>query len=141
MIGTTPPTRADLAHMGACKAGPCVACLVGVSLGIIRAEDAMRGGWDARGHPLPAVEYNHAKSGNLRRGHRAGYALCLWHHHGSQQLHALGLARAVAFARWGPSLFDQARAFHATFGSDDELIAVQAWVLEHSRDAHAALLA
>lgn len=141
MIGATPPTRAELAHMGACKAGPCIACLVGVSTGRILAAHACRGGWDAHGAPLPAMEYNHAKSGNRRRGHLAGYALCLWHHHGSQQLHALGLARQTAFERWGPSLFDQARAFHAEFGSDDELIEAQAWVLEHSRDVHTTLLA
>lgn len=131
MIGATPPTAAELVHMGRCKAGPCIACLIGVSLGRIRPEDACRGGYAADGHPLEAMQYNHCKSGNLRRGHFAGYALCLWHHMGSQQLHALGVDRATAAERWGPNLFDNAKAFHFSFGSDDDLIDAQAFVLEH----------
>ena len=135
MIGAKPPNRRELEHMGRCKAGPCVACLVGVALGIILAVDACRGGAAADGHDLPMMEFNHCKSGNLRRGHDAGFALCLWHHHGSQQLHALGLSAVEARARWGPNLFDHAKLFHDTFGSDDELIDVQTWLLEHAAPA------
>lgn len=130
MIGATQPTRAELDHMGRCKAGPCIACLVGVSIGLIAAHNACRGGQAIDGHDLEMMQFNHAKSGNLRRGHRAGYALCLWHHFGSQQLHALGLSKAEAYARWGPNLLDHGREFRATFGSDDDLIAAQAYVLE-----------
>lgn len=130
MIGAKPPGKGDLEHMGRCKAGPCIACLVGVAIGLILASDACRGGTAADGHDLAMMEFNHAKSGNLRRGHRYGYALCLWHHHGTQQLHALGLSAIEARARWGPSLFDQAKLFHDTFGSDDDLIEAQAFVLD-----------
>lgn len=130
MMGSKPPSKADLAHMGRCKAGPCIPCLVGVSLGLIDPAHACRGGTAADGHDLPMMEFNHAKSGNLRRGHRYGYAVCLWHHHGSQQLHALGMAYGDAFLRWGPNLHDQGNLFRRTFGSDDDLIEVQAYVLE-----------
>lgn len=130
MIGSKPPSRADLEHMGRCKAGPCIACLVGVAIGLIEPAHACRGGTAVDGHDLEAMQYNHAKSGNLRRGHLAGYALCLWHHFGSQQLHALGMSAAEARARWGPSMLDQGKLFRETFGSDDDLIEAQAYVLE-----------
>ena len=117
MMGAKPPSKADLAHMGRCKAGPCIPCLVGVSLGLIDPAHACRGGTAADGHDLPMMEFNHAKSGNLRRGHRYGYAVCLWHHHGSQQLHALGMPYADAFlqyARQTPTLTRPATADFST---------------------------
>lgn len=118
--------------MGACKAGPCIPCLVGAANGLIDPRDVVRGGEDEDGMPLPMVTYQHCKSGNMRRGHDAGFGCCIWHHFGTQQLHALGMSKEEAFARWGPSLFHQARAFHETFGTDDELIEVQAFVLQQS---------
>lgn len=116
--------------MGRCKAGPCIPCLVGVSTGLIDPRDACRGGEADDGGDLPMMQFNHVKSGNLRRGHLEGFAICLWHHFGSQQLHALGVSRAVALERWGPNLIDSARAFHDAFGSDQDLIEAQAVVLE-----------
>ena len=130
MIGSKPPSRLELEHMGRCKNGPCIACLVGVSLGIIAPTDACRGGSADDGHDLPMMEFNHCKSGNVRRGHLAGYALCLWHHHGRQRLYVLGETYGDALARWGWNLHDHANLFHATFGSDDDLIEAQAWWLE-----------
>lgn len=140
MIGSKPATTAERAHMGRCKQGPCIPCLVGVALGIIRPEHACRGGEAADGHDLGMMEFNHCKSGNLRRGHRYGWAACLWHHHGSQQLFRLGMTRAEAFARWGPNLFDQSKLFHDTFGSDDDLIEVQQWWLAESGQEPGAAL-
>jgi hypothetical protein len=32
-------------------------------------------------------DYNHAKSGNVRRGHAYGFALCTWHHRRHSMLH------------------------------------------------------
>lgn len=130
MIGAKPPTRGELEHMGRCKAGPCIPCLVGVSLGLIQPQDACRGGDAFDGHELPMMQFHHVKVGNLRQGHLCGYAACLWHHHGRQQLHALGIGYAAAFARWGPNLHDHARQYHDTFGSDADLIEVQQFVLE-----------
>lgn len=105
--------------MGRCKVGPCMACLAGFRKGML-AEDMVVVGCD----------YHHTKSGNLRRGHMHGFALCLWHHHGSQQLHALGMTSREARARWGPSLFDEGRMFRSTYGTDDELIELQRRILE-----------
>lgn len=139
MIGAKPPTRAELDHMGRCKAGPCIACLVGVAIGLIEPDHACRGGTAVDGHDLESMQYNHAKSGNLRRGHLDGYALCLWHHFGSQQLHALGVTAAEARARWGPSMLDEGRLFRETFGSDDDLIEAQAFVLEQQGAARGSL--
>jgi hypothetical protein len=132
MIGAKRPTKGEWEWMGRCKAGPCIACLVGVSIGMIQPEHACRGGDADDGLELPMMQFNHCKSGNLRRGHRHGYALCLWHHFGSQQLHALGMSYADALERWGWNLFDSANLFHATFGSDDDLIEAQAFVLDPS---------
>lgn len=130
MIGAKAATLAESDHMGLCKAGPCIPCLVGVAIGLIDPTHACRGGTAADGHDLPMMEFNHCKSGNLRRGHLFGFAICTWHHHGTQQLHILGMSASEARARWGPSLFDQAKLFHDTFGSDDDLIEAQAFVLE-----------
>lgn len=126
----TTASKLERAHMGRCKRGPCVPCLVGVSVGLVDPADACRGGESDDGHDLPMMEFNHCKRGNMRRGHLEGFATCLWHHHGSQQLYRLGLGKEEARARWGPNLFDNAKEFHATFGSDDDLIAVQDWWLQ-----------
>lgn len=135
MIGSKPANTAERAHMGRCKQGPCIPCLVGVAIGIIEPEHACRGGESHDGHDLGMMEYNHCLSGRVRRGHMHGFAACIWHHHGSQQVYRLGMTKAEAFARWGPNLFDQSKAFHATFGSDDELIEAQAFVLAESSGA------
>lgn len=132
MIGAKRATRAEFEHMGRCKAGPCIPCLVGVSTGLIDPAHACRGGDASDGAELPMMEFNHCKSGNMRRGHLDGFAICTWHHHGRQQLHALGMSAAEARARWGPSMFDQRRAFTEAFGTDDDLIGAQRYVLEQA---------
>ena len=108
---TGAPTKEESTRIVAAKEGPCMACLVGVEIGLIAPE-----------HMVVGCDSNHFKSGNLRRAHKDGCALCLWHHHGSQQLHALGMGRREARERWGPSMFDEGKTFRATFGSDDDLI-------------------
>lgn len=132
MIGSKAATREEWDHMGRCKAGPCIPCLVGVSTGLIRPEHACRGGESADGHDLPMMEYNHTKSGNIRRGHLSGFAICVWHHYGRQKLHLLGMSAREARERWGPPMVGEARAFREAFGSDDDLIAAQAYVLDPS---------
>jgi hypothetical protein len=95
----------------AAKEGPCVACLVWARSGRMPMGDVSR-----------LNEYNHAKSGNLRIGHAAGYACCQWHHQGRV---SCGWNHAHMRAHFGPSLMDGSRLFHDTYGSDDELIALQ----------------
>lgn len=85
-----------------------MACMVLVERGELRA-------WKAQG----PCDYHHLKSGNIRRGHDFGIALCGWHHRG---LADFGCSSAEMRDEYGPSLMDGSRLFHNTFGTDDELL-------------------
>jgi len=98
------------------KAGPCMACLSLVTQQLLEP-----------GLVVYGCDYNHTKSGNIRRGHAFGFALCTWHH----RRHPLG-GNSFATMRevYGPSLMDGSRVFHETYGTDDELIEQQTAVNE-----------
>ncbi|MBB5875873.1 Ref family recombination enhancement nuclease [Xanthomonas sp. 3498] len=119
MIGTStrPPTPAEAARIVAAKEGPCMACLSAAAAGLMLPQEVVIG-----------CDYNHTKSGNIRRGHMYGYALCTWHHRRHPRE---GWTLADTRERYGPSLMDGSRLFHETYGSDDELIEQQTYVLEH----------
>ncbi len=108
--GNRAPTKAEAARMRDAKESPCAACLRWAQLGNMPYEDV-----------AVCCDYNHAKSGNVRRGHRWGFPGCGWHHRG---LVGDGWTHASMRAHFGPSLMDGSRLFHATYGSDDELIAL-----------------
>ncbi|MBN4969363.1 hypothetical protein JY439_02655 [Stenotrophomonas maltophilia] len=110
-----PPTKAEAARIELAKTGPCMACLVRYAQGLM-----------AKRHVIYGCEYNHAKSGNIRRGHFFGYALCQWHH---QRYRSEHMTQKQMVARWGPPLHWSKR-FHETFGSDDDLIAQQTYINE-----------
>ncbi len=95
----------------------CMPCLVWARAGNMPMEDV-------------AVEcdYDHSKSGNIRRGHGKGFGSCLWHH--KRQIEADGWTHAQMRAHFGPSLMDGSRLFRDAYGSDDELIALQTAELE-----------
>ena len=113
--GNRPMTQDEAARVVEAKVRLCIPCLV----------------WAGDGHmPVADVanccDYDHSKSGNIRRGHRYGFASCLWHHRGRvpddwthqrMRLH------------YGPSRMDGSRLFHDTYGSEDELIEIQDMVL------------
>ena len=82
------------------KVGPCMACLVLKIAGLLASRRVVYG-----------CGYNHAKSGNRRRGHMFGYALCVWHRcrHPNE---GKSLARTRAIS--GPSLMDGSRVFRET---------------------------
>jgi len=113
---TPPPTAAERARMLLAKAGPCMACLSLVTQQLLEP-----------GLVVYGCDYNHTKSGNVRRGHAFGFALCTWHH----RRHPLG-GNSFATMRevYGPSLMDGSRVFHETYGTDDELIEQQTAVNE-----------
>lgn len=67
-------------------------------------------------------DYDHAKSGNIRRGHRFGYCSCDWHHRG---IVPTGRTHAWMRAHFGPSKMDGGKLYAAAYGSEDELIARQ----------------
>ncbi|WP_153164349.1 Ref family recombination enhancement nuclease [Stenotrophomonas nematodicola] len=110
-----PPTAAEAARIEASKVGPCMACLSLVAQELLAPPLVVYG-----------CDYNHAKSGNMRRGHAFGYALCVWHHR-RHPMHrkTLGEMREI----YGPSLMDGSRIFRETYGSDDELIEQQTAVI------------
>ena len=118
---TCTPTAAEAERIELAKAGPCMACLVLQMAGLLSSHRAVYG-----------CDYNHAKSGNRRRGHFFGFALCVWHH----RRHPMeGKTLAQTRAIYGPSLMDGSRVFHETYGSDDELIEQQTHVNELRRAA------
>ncbi|HYG07330.1 MAG TPA: Ref family recombination enhancement nuclease [Stenotrophomonas sp.] len=98
------------------KVGPCMACLVLAMRGLLEHAAVVVG-----------CDYNHCKSGNLRRGHAFGFALCVWHH---RQHPMFNLSMGETREKYGPSLMDGSRLFHDIYGTDDELIAQQTAVIE-----------
>lgn len=113
--GNRAPTKAEAARIVESKFGPCIPCLVWALAGCMPIEHVQIGG-----------DYNHAKSGNIRRGHGAGFCGCGWHH---RQVVPSGWTHEAMRTHYGPSLIDGSRVFHATYGSDDELIDLQSRVL------------
>jgi hypothetical protein len=108
---TGKPTKAEAARIVAAKEGPCIPCLVWSRMGHMPEMDVEIGG-----------DYDHKKSGNVRRGHMKGFCNCAWHH---RRVPGEGWTHAQMTAHFGPSLMDGSRLFHATYGSDDDLIALQ----------------
>lgn len=110
-LSTGKPTKREAERIVACKEGMCVACYVRHQSGEMRGWRIQLGG-----------DYHHAKSGNIRRGHRYGFLMCKWHHVGHP---VAGMTHVEARSKYGPSLMDGSRLFHSTYGDDDYLISVQ----------------
>ncbi len=103
MVGKTKaPTKAESARIAKIIVCGCLAC---------RAE---------RVEQLQRTEAHHLLSGGRRRGHGFTVPLCGWHHRGEPPPHWTTLTARAAF---GPSLRLESRAFHARYGSDDDLLA------------------
>ena len=118
-------TAAEREHMGRAKEGVCIACLLRVAAGLMPGRWAMVGKPDTGALYLGLLEYHHTKSGNIRRGHLYGFALCLWHHRGNQAMPPTGWTHDRLRDRYGVSLADGSTLFTATYGTDDELIEIQ----------------
>lgn len=117
--GNRAMTASETARVMAAKFDHCcIPCLVWARLGRMPME-----------HVARVCQYDHAKSGNFRRGHDKGFASCLWHHLGRIED---GWTHARMRAYFGPSLMDGSRLFHETYGSDDELIARQRALLDEA---------
>ena len=109
MVGRSKPaTKAEKERLGRLHELPCLCCQM-------------------RGVDQPnCTTAHHLLSGGRRRGHRYTVNLCEWHHY----------ARPVVITRssveghtdewmtekYGPSLLLGSKAFHAQFGTDDELL-------------------
>lgn len=98
-------TKADAARFVALKEDGCICCRLS----------------DALGLSLPGCvpEIHHLISGNRRIGHRYTICICSWHHRG-----ICVYGRSWGTQHLGPSLVYSSRAFHAMYGSDDQLLAL-----------------
>jgi len=107
--------RAESDRIVRAKEGPCIACVV------LHQRDEL-----PEHMVVVGCDYHHMKSGNVRRGHMFGVALCVWHH----RRHPWGDWTFPQMRKiYGPSLMDGSALFHRTYGSDDWLLAKQAEVL------------
>lgn len=111
---TGTPTKEEVARIVACKEGRCVACWIQEQRGL----NACDGG---------GCDYHHMKSGNIRRGHMYGIGLCVWHHRGHP---SEGYRDTEMRAYFGVSLMDGSRAFHQAYGTDDELLGIQDYLID-----------
>lgn len=98
------------------KEGACIPCLVWARAGNMPLTDVMQGG-----------DYDHKKSGNMRRGHMFGFCSCAWHH---RRVPGEGWTHAQMTEHFGPSLMDGSRRFRQTYGTDDELIEQQTEIIK-----------
>lgn len=102
MVGKTKnPTIAEHLRFAKIIGRGCMAC---------RAENIEQA--------LP-TEAHHLLSGGKRRGHKYSIPLCSWHHRGIPRP---GWNTATTRDIFGPSLRLESRAFHARYGTDDELL-------------------
>lgn len=96
-------TKADEARRTAIHAGHCMACY--------------QRGIDLRGQGL--VQWHHMAG---KKRHDLTCGLCVWHHQGYPfAFHTHDEMRAD----YGPSLAEGSKPFHAAFGSNAELLALQ----------------
>lgn len=107
---TTTPTKAERAHIERVKLGLCMACVRNMLRGLMRADGE---GCDA----------HHLLAGGKRRGHQYTIGLCPWHHRGVRPERYASDATATRYL--GPSLAHGSKQFHATYGTDDDLMAMQ----------------
>lgn len=108
---TTTPTKAERAHIERIKHGLCVCCVRNMPRGLQRADQE---GCDA----------HHVLSGGKRRGHLYTLGLCPWHHRGICP--GIYPGTAAATRALGPSLANGSKPFHDTYGTDDQLLELQA---------------
>lgn len=107
---TAKPTKAEAARLERITAGECVCCHLNHDLGRLRA--AFRG-----------CDAHHLLSGGRRRGHMFTIGACPWHHRGVRPFREMTDKEASDL--YGPSLAHGSKPFHAMYGTDNELLALQ----------------
>lgn len=105
------PTKAEANRIVDSKIGPCIPCMSWARQGKMSWADIAEGG-----------DYDHVKSGNIRRGHLEGYCSCGWHH---RRLVPDGWTHKAMTNHFGPSKLDGGKTYAAAYGSEDELIQMQ----------------
>ncbi|KAF1005455.1 MAG: hypothetical protein GAK28_03207 [Luteibacter sp.] len=111
---TGKPTKAESRRIDQLKTGECLCCWLNRQQG---RPTAHFGGCDA----------HHVLSGGRRIGHMATLGLCPWHHRALRPYADMTDAQATEL--FGPSLALGSKPFHAAYGSDEELLALQEQLL------------
>jgi hypothetical protein len=111
-MGNKAMNKAERSHVTEAKLGRCMPCLSWAQQGRMPLA-----------HVAEGVSYDHKKRGNLRIGHMSGFGSCAWHHFGHP---GNGWTAKAMREHFGPSLMDGGKLFTAAYGSDAELIALQA---------------
>lgn len=106
--GNSAQTKAESVHVAAVKAAGCICC---IKRGYAWGEDGAQ------------AEAHHLLSGSIRKGHEDTVGLCNYHHRGVKAVD--GWSIEMHRRLLGPSLMDGSVPFHATFGSDEDLMAFQ----------------
>lgn len=114
---TGKPTLAESAKIAAVKAMGCICCMLNEQLGLKRASRV------SRPNAMVPCEAHHLLSGGIRRGHAFILGLCRWHHQGVPP--QPGMHERDAIAAYGPTVATGSKPFHATYGTDDELLEFQ----------------
>lgn len=120
---TGKPTKTQSDRIDRLKRGECICCWLNRQMG---RPTAYFGGCDA----------HHLLSGGIRRGHDATVACCPWHHRGIKPYEQMTDTQATDM--FGPSLAHGSKPFHALYGGDDELLALQEQLLSPDTDAQEA---
>lgn len=106
------PTKAEAAREELARAFGCICCWINVRDGIYQRAPSY-------------ITKNHCNSGGRNRGERATFIACAWHHLGSSiEISGRYLTQSEMARRYGPSLAKGSKTFKATYGDDDELIAL-----------------
>src|SRR5690606_18120500 len=92
--GNRPMTAEQRQRVLTAKETVCIPCLVWAMAGHMPLE-----------HVARVSQYDHSKSGNIRRGHDKGFASCLWHHQGRLEQPDRWTHKTMR-AHYGPSLMD-----------------------------------
>lgn len=115
--GNKPMTKDEAARVTDAKWLACIPCWVWAhKLGNMPIEDV-----------ACVCQYDHKKSGNIRRGHKFGFASCDWHH---EAIVSCDWNHAHMRSHFGPSLMDGSKLFRETYGDNDFLIELQTKLLE-----------
>lgn len=114
---TGTPTKAQSTRFDRLKRSGCMACLIN--------DRRLQPRCDGEGS-----DAHHLLSGGRRRGHDATIALCPYHHRNVRPDDCPNDAHALH--RYGPSYETDRRLFRETYGTDDELLAMQNELLGES---------
>lgn len=105
-------TKAEAAREELARDFGCICCFINVRDGIYEAAPSY-------------ITKNHCNSGGQNRGERHTFIACAWHHLGSSvEIRGRFLSQSEMARRYGPSLAKGSKTFRATYGSDDDLIAL-----------------